>query len=80
MDGHLILLKAILTSLSIYFLSFFKAPSCMILKIESHFKSFLWGGSEKTRKIHLFHWNKVCLPKENEGLGVRNLKAFIYLI
>lgn len=80
MDDHLILLKSTLTSLPVYFLSLFKVPSCMILKIESLFKSILWGGSEEARKIHLFHWNKVCLPKQNGGLGVRNVKTSIYLI
>jgi len=35
--GHLVLLKSILTSLLVYALSFFKAPSCIISSIKSLF-------------------------------------------
>jgi len=43
--GRLILLKSVLSSLSVYFLSFFKSPACIISSIESIFKSFFfWEG------------------------------------
>ena len=42
--GRLILLKFVMSSLSVYFLSFFKAPSCIISSIESIFKSFFFLG------------------------------------
>ena len=37
--GRLILLKSVLSSLPVYFLSFFKAPACKISSIESLFKN-----------------------------------------
>jgi len=51
--GRLILLKFILSSLPVYFLSFFKAPTGIIPSIESLFKSFFFwgGGGEDFRKI-----------------------------
>jgi len=42
--GRLILLKLVLTSLSVYALSFFKAPSGIISSIESIFNFFFLGG------------------------------------
>jgi hypothetical protein len=41
--GRLILLKFVLTSLPIYAISFFKAPPCTILYIESLLIFFFWG-------------------------------------
>jgi len=43
--GHLVFLKSFMSSLRVYFLSFFKAPTCIISSIESLFKCFfgwLW--------------------------------------
>jgi len=44
LGGRLVLLKSDLSSLPIYFLSFFKAPACIISSIKSLFKNFFWGG------------------------------------
>jgi len=62
--------------LSIFFLSFFKAPSSIISKLECLFKIFLWGGRTESREINWVHWDKVCREKEDGGLGIKNLKAF----
>jgi len=40
--GCLILLKSVISSLPVYFLSFFKAPAGIISSIESLFKIFFW--------------------------------------
>ena len=42
--GLLILLKSVISSLPVYFLSFFKAPAGIISSIESLFKNFFFGG------------------------------------
>jgi len=52
--GRLILLKSVLTSLSVYAFSFFKAPSGIISYIESLLNNFFFGragGSEDHRKL-----------------------------
>jgi len=72
----LILLKAVLTSLPVYALSFFKAPSGIISSIESLLNKFFWGGSEDSRKITWIGWNTLCSKKEHGGLWVRKLKEF----
>jgi hypothetical protein len=51
MGESLVLLKAALSSLPpVYFLSFFKAPTCIISIIESLFKYFVWGEDGEARK------------------------------
>jgi len=37
LDGRLVLLKYVLSYLPVYFLSFFKAPSCIIFSIKTTF-------------------------------------------
>ena len=54
--GHLVLLKSVLTSLLVYALSFFKAPSGIIASIESLLIRFFWGGCEDNRKITWIDW------------------------
>lgn len=39
-------------------------------------RGFLWQGSNKAHGGHcLFAWDTVSLPKQNGGLGIRNLRA-----
>jgi hypothetical protein len=74
--GRLVLLKFVLTSLPVYALSFFKAPSGIISIIESIFNKKNWGGSADNKKISWIAWSSVCLRKEYGGLGVRQLREF----
>lgn len=74
--GRIILLKSVLSALPVYYLSFFKAPTCIILKLESMFKNFPWDGDLKRKKIHWIQWDKIYRDKAKGGLGIKNLKAF----
>jgi len=74
--GRLILIKFVLSSLPVYALSFFKAPSGIISSIESMFNKNFWGGSEDHRKISWVSWNSICVSKEKGGLGVRRMREF----
>jgi hypothetical protein len=44
LGGRLVLLKSVLSSLPVYALSFFKAPSGIVSSIESILNNFFWGG------------------------------------
>ena len=74
--GRLILLKSVMSSLSVYALSFFKAPTGIISSIESLFNCFFLEGSVDHRKIFWVDWNSVCRRKEVGGLGVRRIREF----
>jgi hypothetical protein len=74
MGGCLGHLKSVLSSLLVYFLSFFKAPPGIITSLESISTFFL--GCEDSGKISWINWNTICLKKEDRGLGVRRIREF----
>ncbi|KAH1122786.1 hypothetical protein J1N35_005946 [Gossypium stocksii] len=43
-------------------------------KIESLVKQFIWGASERRRKMPLVNWDAICQPKMSGGLGLMKLK------
>ena len=69
--GKLMLLKSTLSSLPMYFLSFFTIPKFVAARLESIQKNFLWGSFEESFKYPLAAWENVCLPIEMGGLGIR---------
>lgn len=76
MGGRVVLLNAVLTSLPVYYLSFYKAPKKVINSLIQIQRRFLWGGLGEGRKISWVSWGVVCRPREEGGLGVRNLFIF----
>ncbi|GAU17784.1 hypothetical protein TSUD_171730 [Trifolium subterraneum] len=51
----------------------------MPLKVWKHIvklqRGFLWGGATLGRKIAWVRWDKVCRPKSDGGLGIRDLRV-----
>ena len=39
-------------------------------------RNFLWGSSEGSFKYPLVAWEKVCVPVELGGLGIRSVASF----
>ncbi|GMI64817.1 hypothetical protein HRI_000151000 [Hibiscus trionum] len=72
--GRLTLIKSVLSSLPIYFLSIFKIPASVLKKLNSLMAKFLWGESNEKAKIHWVGWNQICSSKSAGGLGVVNLE------
>lgn len=38
-------------------------------------RNFIWDSYPDQRKCHLISWKKICLPKEEGGLGFRSLRV-----
>ena len=74
--GRLCLLNSILTAIPLYFLSLFKMPIWVVAKCNTILRQFLWGWADCSEKIAWVAWGKVCRPKCEGGLGVKDLKAF----
>ena len=74
--GRVTLIKSVLTSLPIYFLSFFRIPKKVTEKLVSIQRRFLWGGDIDQNKIAWIKWEIVCLPKDKGGLGIKDLNTF----
>jgi hypothetical protein len=74
--GRITLINSVLTSLPLYFFSFFKAPRCIIQQLVRIQRNFLWGGSIENKKLCWIKWDQICLPRNKGGLGVKNLELF----
>lgn len=74
--GRVTLINAVLNSIPLYFLSFFKAPKKVIQYITSIQRNFLWSGCSEDKKICWVSWDKICKRKEEGGLGIKEVEAF----
>jgi len=71
--GKLVLIKAVLNSLPLYYLSIFKMPKKVAYKINRPQTRFLWSGSHEGRYSALVKWEIVQRPKAKGGLGVDDM-------
>ncbi|XP_028184688.1 uncharacterized protein LOC114371443 [Glycine soja] len=76
MGGRITLINSVLSALPIYLLSFFRIPKKVVQKIVSIQRNFLWGSHQEASKIPWVKWDKVCLPKNKGGLGIKDLSLF----
>ncbi|KAM0043572.1 putative Endonuclease/exonuclease/phosphatase superfamily [Helianthus debilis subsp. tardiflorus] len=74
MGGRLTLIKSVLASLPIYYLSLYKAPSKVVELIEKLMRAFLWGGTSGERKLNWVAWDTVTTTKKEGGLGIAKVK------
>ena len=68
--GRVILIKAVLQSLPLYYLSLFKLPIKVAQEINKIQRRFLWSGQKQGRYNALVKWEVVQKPKQMGGLGV----------
>lgn len=57
--GKVCLIRSVLSSIPLFYLSFFKLPKGVASLCNRIEKKFLWGGEEGTRKIAWVKWSKV---------------------
>ena len=72
--GKLTLIKSVLNSLPVYYMSMFKMPKAIAQKIVKLQRRFFWGGSSADNmSCPLVKWADIELPREMGGLGVGNI-------
>ena len=49
--GRICLILSMISSISIYFMSFFRVPKKVVLVLESLFRNFLWGGEGERKRL-----------------------------
>ena len=68
--GTITLIQSCLSHIPTYFLSLFKIPSSIVLKVEKLQRDFLWSGFGGEKRDHLVSWDVMCRTKEFGGLGL----------
>ncbi|KAK9063215.1 hypothetical protein SSX86_017085 [Deinandra increscens subsp. villosa] len=72
--GRLILLKSVLESLPVYYLSLYKAPIAVLDSMETIMRRFLWAGPSLENKISWVAWDTVTTPMSKGGLGLSKIQ------
>lgn len=72
--GRLTLVKSVLGSLPLYYLSLSRAPLKVIDTLESIRCRFFWGIKPGEKKIIWVKWRRILLDKQKGGLGVGSIK------
>ena len=70
------MIKFVLFSIPLFFMSLFKLPSVVAENLVRLQRNFLWGWGSDGRKIAWASWKKVCESRDYEGLGVIDLRKF----
>ncbi|GKC08551.1 RNA-directed DNA polymerase, eukaryota [Tanacetum coccineum] len=73
--GRLTLLKSVLTSLPIYYMSIYKTPSAVIKDLEAMRRDFFIGSDKADKKMVWIRWDITLASKNNGGLGVSSFFA-----
>ena len=73
MAGRICLIKSVLNSLSLYYMSVFAIPKGITKAIFSIIRSFLWKGTSNSHGIFKVAWHKVIKSKSYSGLGLGSL-------
>ncbi|GJU53272.1 putative RNA-directed DNA polymerase, eukaryota, reverse transcriptase zinc-binding domain protein [Tanacetum coccineum] len=74
--GRLTLIKSVLGSLGIYYLSIFRAPESVLNDLERIRSNFFWGGNQDGKKMAWVKWPIILNSYDNGGLNIGSLKAF----
>ncbi|XP_068466531.1 uncharacterized mitochondrial protein AtMg00310-like [Phaseolus vulgaris] len=80
MAGRICLIKSVISAIPLFYLSIFKAPEFVYKSIISIQQRFLWGWGKEKRSISWVSWEDVCKPKEEGGLGIRDIRRFNYAL
>ncbi|XP_074293517.1 uncharacterized protein LOC141620582 [Silene latifolia] len=70
--GRLVLVQSVLKTLHNYWAAMFILPNGIISKLESICTNFLWDGEVDYIRTPLVSWEKICKPKREGGLGLKN--------
>jgi len=80
MVGRICVIKSVFTAISLFYLSVFKAPESVYKSIISIQRRFLWGWVKEKIPISWVSWEDLCKPKEEGGLGLRDIRKFNFAL
>ena len=74
--GKEVIIKSVVTALPNHVMSVYRLPKATVKKLTSAVAQFWWSPGESTKGMHWKSWDKLCLPKDNGGLGFKDLMDF----
>jgi hypothetical protein len=76
LGGRVILVKVVLESIYVYWISLAKIPKSVLNNIRRRMFSFLWTGKKVNEGMHLISWKKLAKPKKTGGWGIKIYFSF----
>ena len=76
--GRVSLIKSTLSSIPLYFLSFYRTPSKVVSQIIRLQCNFLRGSKNVDKSIAWIKWEVVTKSKKQGGLGIRNIYEYCH--
>ena len=70
--GRLILVKLVLESIPIYWMSLAWIPKAILEKSIKNCSNFLWTRKKEHRVLPWVKWNQIVRPKQLGGWGIKN--------
>ena len=74
--GKEVIIKSVVTALPNHVMSCFRIPKTVMKKLTSAVAQFWWSPGGSTRGMHWKSWDKLCAPKDEGGLGFKDLTDF----
>lgn len=74
--GRVQLAKSVLLQLQVFWCNIFILPKAVIHELEKLASRYIWNGSTDHKPLALVSWKSVTLPKNEGGLGIRQLDAW----
>ena len=74
--GKEALLKAVIQAIPAYAMFVFKLSKQIIKGIITAMSQYWWGDDDQKNHMHWFAWWKMCVPKNQGGMGFRDLHCF----
>lgn len=74
--GRVTLIYSIINNLHVHHFSFDKVLVKVIKEVIRIQRNFLWHGVTSWKGICWIIWSKVCKTKDEEGLGIKDVKVF----
>ena len=70
------IIKSVVTALPNHVMSVYRLPKATVKKLTSAVAQFWWSPGGGTKGMHWKSWDKLCVPKDDGGLGFKDLTDF----
>ncbi|XP_061993843.1 uncharacterized protein LOC133711764 [Rosa rugosa] len=74
--GKEVMIKAVAQSMPLYAMNCYLLPKSLCDDIHQLCASFFWGDTNYKKKIHWRSWERLCVTKQEGGMGFKNIYAY----